>query len=178
MIAAARWALSNWKLVAGLAGLVVALWSVAEIRSSLIEQGREECREKVQRAVEQQQRLADENAEIYETGRAEREVEYRYRTREVVRHVPSDSDCDWSPDALRMLNDAITGADPERAGESEAAVSGSPDYRITQPTGDGEVDRDGGRNVPGLPGEARGDDSRIGGLTGETEMTDRGRDER
>jgi len=137
-------------LIAG--SLATAWW---QYRSGLIEMGRAECQAKVQRAIDQQQRIADENAALYETGRVERQVEYRYRTREVVKHVESDSDCDWSPGAFRLLNNAITGAEP--AGEPGRAVPGPPDYRITHATGDRPLDRLGSRDVPGLQGAPPGD---------------------
>ena len=148
MTAALRWAFGNWRVIAGLAGLLALLWAVATVRTALIEQGRDECRAAVERAIDQQQRIAEQNAAVYEADRVEREVEYRYRTREVIRHVPSDSACDWSPDAFRLLNDAITGGDP--AGDSGGALSGPADYRVTHPAGDGTLDRDGGTPLSGL----------------------------
>ena len=117
--------LKQWKAVIAViavASLTLAWW---QYRSGLIEMGRAECRAKVERAIEQQQRIAEQNAALYEAGKAERRVEYRDRVREVVKYVESDSACDWSPDAFRMLNSAITGAD--HPGEPGAAVPGSAD---------------------------------------------------
>ncbi len=150
-----RFALRHWRLIATVAGLVSAGGLFLSYRAALIEQGQDECQAKVQRAIEQQQALYDQNAAIYESGRAERQVEYRDRVREVVKHVESDSRCDWSPRTFGLLNDAITGAEP--AGEPGAAVPGPTDYRITQPAGDSSLDRNGGRHVPGLPGAPPGD---------------------
>ncbi len=147
--------LRQWRavvLVLSLFAMVGGWWA---IRSHHIGIGEQQCTDRVARAIEQQQRIADENAAVYEEGRAERQVEYRDRVREVVKYVESDSRCDWSPDAFRVLNRAITGAEP--AGEPGTAVPGPTDYRITNAAGDGSLDRNGGRHVPGLPSEAQGD---------------------
>ncbi len=117
-----RWL--SWGRIAigaiAIASLATAWW---QYRSGLIDMGRAECQAKVARAIKQQQEIANENAAIYEAGRADRQTEIRYRTREVISHVPSDRSCDWSPDAFRVLNDAITGAEP--AGEPGRALPGS-----------------------------------------------------
>ncbi len=117
-----RW-LSWGRIAVGaivIASLATAWW---QYRSGLIGMGKAICQDEVQQAIELQQAIADQRAIEYETGRAERQTEIRYRTREVIRHVPSDRSCDWSPDAFRVLNDAITGAEP--AGESGRALPGS-----------------------------------------------------
>ena len=86
-------------------------------RAALIQDGREQCREQVARAVAQQQQVANENAAIYESQRAERQVEYRTRVREVVRTVHANPGCDWDDDTFRMLNSAIDRAN--NPGKSE-----------------------------------------------------------
>ncbi len=149
--------LRQWKaavLVLALFATVGGWWA---IRSHYIGIGEQQCTDRVARAIEQQQRIANENAAVYEAGKADRQIEYRDRVREVVKYVESDSRCDWSPDAFRMLNNAITGAEP--AGDPGAALPGSPDYRITKPTIDSPLDRNGGRDVLGLPGKAPSDRS-------------------
>lgn len=93
-------------LIAAAVAAVVSglLW----YRHALIEQGREECQASVQRAIEQQQAIANENAAVYETGEQKARIEYRTRIKEVVRNVPINHGCDLSDDAVRMLNDAIS----------------------------------------------------------------------
>ena len=147
--------LRQWKAVVVVLALFASVGGWWAIRSHYIGIGEQQCTNRVARAIEQQQRIAEQNAAVYEAGKADRQIEYRDRVREVVKYVESDSRCDWSPDAFSMLNNAITGGEP--AGEPGAAMSGPADYRITEPTFDSPLDRDGGRNVPGLPGKTRGD---------------------
>lgn len=147
--------LRQWKAVIAVLVLFAVVGGWWAIRTHYIDMGRAECQAKVQRAIQQQQAVANENATIYEAGKTERQVEYRDRVREVVRYVESNRACDWSDDAFRMLNSAITGANT--AGNTGDTLPGSPDYRITKPAFDGSLDRNDGRHVPGLSGEAQGD---------------------
>ncbi len=147
-------AIGYWRIivaVAGMAGLVAVWW---QYRAGLIEQGQDECRAKVEQAIAMQQAIADQQSIEYEAGRAERQTETRYRTREVIKYVEADRACDWSPGALRVLNNAITGAEP--AGESGQLVPGPTDYRITKPASDSPLDRHGSRDVPRLPSAPSG----------------------
>lgn len=93
-------------LIAAAVAIIVSglLW----YRHALIEQGRAECQASVQRAIDQQQAIANQNAALYETGEQAARVVYRTRIKEVVKHVPINHGCDLAPDALRMLNDAIS----------------------------------------------------------------------
>ncbi|HSH49485.1 MAG TPA: hypothetical protein VK991_12945 [Halomonas sp.] len=93
------------------AAIAAFLW----YRTSLIEQGREQARAKVERAIEQQRAVAEENAAIYESQRAERQIEYRDRAHEVVKYVPTDNTaCDWSDDARRVFQRSIDSANAAR----------------------------------------------------------------
>jgi hypothetical protein len=81
-----------------------ALW----YRHALIGQGKAECKASVQRAIEQQRAIAEQNAVLYETGEQKARIEYRTRIKEVAKYVPINHGCDLAPDALRVLNDAIS----------------------------------------------------------------------
>ena len=93
-----------------LLGLVSGAWF--SYRAVLIDKGRQECQAQVQRAISQQQAIANENASVYEAGEQKARIEYRTRIKEVVKHVPINHGCDLSDDAVRMLNDAISASHP------------------------------------------------------------------
>ncbi len=126
-----RWLFTNWRIASAIAGLASLAILFGTYRAALIEQGREACQAEVEAATALHQAMADQVALDYEASRADRQVETRQRTREVIQYVEVDSDCDWSPDAFRMLNDGLGGGDAAR--EPGAAMPGPANYRITQP---------------------------------------------
>lgn len=93
-------------------GLTIGTGAWIAYRNALIEQGRSECQAQVQRAIEQQRAIADENAAIYQAQSDKTRIEYRTRVKEVTKYVPTNHDCDLPADTVRLLNDAITGANP------------------------------------------------------------------
>ena len=110
-----RFIMNRYKLIGSVVALVAFVGGVLMWRASLIEQGREQARAAVERAIQQQRAVAEENAAIYESQRAERQIKYRDRVREVVKYVPTDNaDCDWSDDALRVFQRSIDGANAAR----------------------------------------------------------------
>lgn len=100
-------------LAAIIASILLFMW----YRHSLIEQGRHEQISAVQRAIAQQQVIADQNAEVYQTQQTKTRIEYRTRVREVIKHVPINHSCDLPADTVGMLNSAI-------AGDSSSGQSG------------------------------------------------------
>lgn len=110
-----RFILNRYKMIGVVVVLVAFVGAVLMWRASLIEQGREQTRAAVERAIEQQRAAAEENAAIYESQRAERRIEYRDRVREVVKYVPTDNTaCDWSDDARRVFQRSIDAANAAR----------------------------------------------------------------
>ena len=94
-------------LIAAAVAAVVSglLW----YRHALINKGRAECQESVQRAIEQQQAIANEDAAVYEAQRAKTRIEYRTRIERIREAVPERPDCTIPPAAVKQLNDAIRG---------------------------------------------------------------------
>lgn len=91
-------------IAAALAAVVSGLlW----YRHALIEQGRAECQASVQRAIAQQEKLANENAAIYEAQKEKTRIKYRTRIKEVVKNVPVNHACDLPDSTVRLLNNAI-----------------------------------------------------------------------
>ncbi len=99
-------------LIAATVAAVVSglLW----YRHALIEQGRAECQANVQRAIAQQQALANQNAAIYEAQQQKTRIEYRTRVKEVVKNVPINHSCDLPNGTVRLLNNAIRPDDAAR----------------------------------------------------------------
>ena len=98
-------------------GLIVGCLTIGtgawlSYRHALIEKGRSECQAQVQRAIEQQRAVADENAAIYQAQSDKTRIEYRTRVKEVTKYVPTNHTCDLPANTVRMLNNAITGANP------------------------------------------------------------------
>lgn len=109
-----------------LALAVAAVIAFLQYRASLIEQGRAEVRAAVQHAVAQQQEIANQKAQAYEAQRIKTRIEYRTRVKEVIKRVPINHSCDLPADAVRMLNDAITGrADSGKPSSSMSTSSGA-----------------------------------------------------
>lgn len=109
-----------------LVAIVVAL--ALYYRSHLISIGRLECEAGVAKAIAQQQALADENAQIYQSQSDKIRVEYRTRIKEVVKNVPVNHNCDLPDDTVRLLNDAISGT-TRPAGKPLSTVPSAPSTR-------------------------------------------------
>ena len=96
------------------AAIAVVVSGLLWYRHALIAQGMAECQANVQRAIAQQERLANENAAIYEAQRQKTRIEYRTRIKEVVKNVPVNHACDLPDSAVRLLNNAISDDKPTR----------------------------------------------------------------
>jgi hypothetical protein len=68
----------------------------------------------VAQAIAQQQAIADKNAEFYQAQQAKTRIEYRTRVKEIVKNVPVNHSCDYSPAVVSMFNSAIDGVKPSR----------------------------------------------------------------
>lgn len=91
------------------AAIAVVVSGLLWCRHALIEQGKAECQASVQRAIAQQEKLANENAAIYEAQKEKTRIEYRTRVKEVVKNVPVNHGCDLPNSTVRLLNNAISG---------------------------------------------------------------------
>lgn len=84
------------------------------IRWHYINLGKQECQLSVNRAIAQQQSIADQNAEVYQAQQTKTRIEYRTRVKEIVKNVPVNHACDLSPSNVKLLNDAINSANTSR----------------------------------------------------------------
>lgn len=71
--------------------------------------GYQECQTKVQRAIQQQQNIADQNAEVYQAQQIKIRTIYRIKREKVIEHVPVNHSCDLPNPIVGMLNNAISG---------------------------------------------------------------------
>lgn len=92
---------------AAIAAIVVALslW----YRHSLIQEGKQQCQANIERAIKQQQDIANENSFVYEGINQKNKIEYRTKIKEVEKIVPTNRSCDLPDSTVRMLNNTIKG---------------------------------------------------------------------
>lgn len=92
---------------ATIAAIVVALslW----YRHSLIQEGISQCQANIERAIKQQQDIANENSFVYEGIKQKTKIEYRTKIKEVEKIVPTNHSCDLPDSTVRMLNNTIKG---------------------------------------------------------------------
>lgn len=108
----------DWLYLAAFVAMIIGgAWVYHDIKKK----GYAECQAKVQRAIQEQQTIADQNAEVYESQQQKTRIEYRTRVKEVVKHVPVNHACDLPGSTVRMLNNAITGTGSP-AGKSGVSV--------------------------------------------------------
>lgn len=82
-----------------------ALW----YRHALIAQGKAQCEANMQRLIQQQQVIANENSAVYAHAEQKAQIIYRTRIKEVVKEVPVNHACDVAPSVVDKLNSAIRG---------------------------------------------------------------------
>ncbi len=76
-------------------------------RAYLIGIGKAQCEANIQRAIMQQQAVAEQDAAVYQAQEDKTRIEYRTRIKEVTKYVPINHACDLPASTIRMLNDAI-----------------------------------------------------------------------
>lgn len=114
-----RWKLYALAFAAGAAALGAAAWwhaaQVERVKSEAFAAGQAEVQgrwDKVTEEAKDAQDLANTDATAgYETGKAQAETVYVYRTKEITKYVPHpDTHCPADTDFVRLFNDAGGGA--------------------------------------------------------------------
>lgn len=120
--------LKHWRLAASILALAAAFGSGWYVRAKIADADMAKVRAELQEAVDAQRARADAAAASFEVNRADlsrQSTSSQSRVREIYRDIQVPADCAPSPDALRLLDNAIAG-EGGTASQPSPAVSANP----------------------------------------------------